>query len=68
MNGALREPALPSLGQPEPAEDSPLTWFGELMLAIERGDPRRTAEAHEQLRRLGWWVAPFKAGVRKGVK
>jgi hypothetical protein len=37
-------------------EDSPIAWFGELLLAIDRGDYPRAAEAQGQLGRLGWRV------------
>jgi hypothetical protein len=37
-------------------EDSPIAWFGELVLSIERGDFGRAAESQRQLERLGWRV------------
>ena len=37
-------------------EDSPIAWFGEMILAWERRDIDRAAEAKRQLARLGWSV------------
>ena len=37
-------------------EDSPIAWFGEMILAWERRDIDRAAEAKRQLTRLGWSV------------
>jgi hypothetical protein len=37
-------------------EESPIAWFGELLLAIDRGDYLRASEAQRQLARLGWRV------------
>ncbi len=37
-------------------EDSPIAWFGELLLAWERRDVDGAAEAKRQLSRLGWSV------------
>jgi hypothetical protein len=37
-------------------EESPIAWFGELLLAIDRGDFDRAAESQRQLARLGWRV------------
>src|SRR5262245_11465439 len=34
--------------------DSPIAWFGEMLIARERGDFRRAAEAQGELNRLGW--------------
>jgi hypothetical protein len=41
----------------ERPEDSPIAWFGELLLAIDRGEYSRASQAQAQLRRLGWRVA-----------
>lgn len=45
--------------EPEPfrPEESPIAWFGEMLLAIDRGDFRRATEAQRELSRLGWDVA-----------
>jgi len=37
-------------------EESPIAWFGEMLLAIDRGDFDRAAESQRQLDRLGWRV------------
>lgn len=37
-------------------EDSPVVWFSELLIAKDRHDFRRAAEAQSELRRLGWSV------------
>jgi hypothetical protein len=37
-------------------EESPIAWFGEMLLAIDRGDYSRAAEAQHELNRLGWNV------------
>ena len=37
-------------------EDSPIAWFGEMLIAIERGEFDRAAESQRQLDRLGWRV------------
>jgi hypothetical protein len=49
---------MPRAAMPEPfrPEESPVTWFGELVLAIDRGDFKRAAESQHQLDRLGWKV------------
>jgi hypothetical protein len=38
-------------------EESPIAWFGELLLAVDRGDFDRAAESQRQLDRLGWRVS-----------
>jgi hypothetical protein len=38
-------------------EDSPIAWFGEMLMALHRRDMIRAAEAKRQLDRLGWSVA-----------
>jgi hypothetical protein len=38
-------------------ENSPIAWFGEMLIAIERGDFDRAAAPQRQLDRLGWRVA-----------
>lgn len=40
------------------AAESPVAWFFELQLAVERGNFRRAALAQEELFRLGWTVKP----------
>lgn len=35
---------------------SSIAWFGEMVLADDRGDFPRAAEAQKQLTRLGWRV------------
>jgi hypothetical protein len=47
-------------------EDSPIAWFGELILAKDRGDFRRATEAQNELSRLGWSVKFRKARPSKG--
>ena len=37
-------------------EESPIAWFGEMLIAIDRGDFERAAESQRQLDRLGWRV------------
>jgi hypothetical protein len=37
-------------------EESPIAWFGEMLLAIDRGDFQRAAESQRQLDRLGWRI------------
>jgi hypothetical protein len=37
-------------------EESPIAWFGEMLLAIDRGSFDRAAECQRQLSRLGWRV------------
>ena len=37
-------------------EDSPIAWFGEMLVAIDLGDFDRAAESQRQLHRLGWRV------------
>jgi hypothetical protein len=42
-------------------EDSPVVWFSEMLIAIERGDFRRAAESQAELVRLGWEVKQRRA-------
>ena len=42
-------------------EESPIAWFGEMLLAVDRGDWSRAAEAQRELNRLGWNVSRLKA-------
>ncbi len=51
-------PANPGTTRPE---DSPIAWFGEMLLAIDRGDFDRAAESQRQLSRLGWRVVRRRA-------
>lgn len=37
-------------------DDSPIAWFGEMLLAVDRRDLDRAAESQGQLSRLGWRV------------
>ncbi len=37
-------------------DDSPVAWFSELIIAIERGDFSQAAHAQRELDRLGWTV------------
>ncbi len=48
---------------PEPfrPEESPIAWFGEMLLTIDRGDFRRASESQAVLARLGWNVTRRKA-------
>lgn len=39
---------------PENYHDSPIAWFAELLLASDRRDIDRAAEAKSELARLGW--------------
>lgn len=50
-------------------EDSPVAWFNELQLAMDRGDIDRASSAKSQLARLGWHVTrckprPVEGGAR----
>ena len=40
--------------KPEVFNDSPIAWFAELVLASDRRDVDRAAEAKAELARLGW--------------
>jgi hypothetical protein len=46
-------------------EDSPIAWFGEILLAVDRGDFQRAADAQRQLVRLGWCVRYRKPRQRR---
>ena len=37
-------------------EESPIAWFGEMLISIDRGDFESAAESQRQLDRLGWRV------------
>jgi hypothetical protein len=54
-------PIDPTEAEFDPAE-SPIAWFGELLLSIDRGDYRRAAESQRQLARLGWSVSRRQPG------
>jgi hypothetical protein len=41
-------------------EESPIAWFGEMLIAIDRGDFERAAESQRELDRLGWRVTRKK--------
>lgn len=45
-------------------EDSPIAWFGEMVLAIEGRDFRRATQAQRQLSRLGWSVTQRRPRTR----
>ncbi len=60
-------------------EESPIAWFREMLLAIDRGDRSRAAEAQHELNRLGCNVGrrkdrqksnkpPLTAAGRDGVQ
>jgi hypothetical protein len=60
----------PPTGDPNRPEDSPLAWFGELLLSHDRGDYPRASEAQRQLARLGWHVnrgRPRREAGRRAV-
>ncbi len=59
-------PITPSENPPDRYEDSPIAWFGELILAKDRSDFRRAAEAQQELARLGWSVRYRKARKPEG--
>jgi hypothetical protein len=40
--------------------DSPIVWFAEMLIALDRRDIDRAAEAKRQLARLGWVVKGCK--------
>ena len=46
-------------------EESPIAWFGEMLLAIDRGDWSRAAEAQGELSRLGWNVGRRRKARQK---
>jgi hypothetical protein len=56
----------PATGERKQAENSPIVWFSELLLAADRGDFTGAAHAQRQLARLGWSVARRKAARPKG--
>jgi hypothetical protein len=47
-------------------EESPIAWFAELLLAVDRGAYRRATECERELSRLGWSVVPRKLRKSKG--
>ena len=47
-------------------QDSPIAWFGELLIALERGNYPRATEAQSHLARLGWKVTRSKARRTEG--
>jgi len=53
---------------PARPEDSPIAWFGELLLAIERGAYGRASEAQGELARLGWAVTRCQQRQKGGVQ
>jgi hypothetical protein len=51
-------------------EDSPIAWFGEMLIAWDEGDIDRAAEAKRRLAALGWHVQyrkPRRAAEARGV-
>jgi hypothetical protein len=50
----------PELDRPRP-EESPVAWFSELLIAIDRGEYARATKAQKELSRLGWSVIPRKS-------
>jgi hypothetical protein len=38
------------------SEESPITWFGEMLVALDLGDFDRAAQSQRHLDRLGWRV------------
>jgi len=49
-------------------EESPIAWFGEILLAIYRGDWSRAGEAQRELNRLGWNVGRRRKARQKSQK
>ncbi|WP_165253828.1 hypothetical protein [Paludisphaera soli] len=49
----MPKPERPDAFRPE---ESPILWFGEMLLAVDRGDFDRAAECQRELTRLGWRV------------
>jgi hypothetical protein len=58
--------ARPHARPPKRFEDSPIAWFGELLIAIGREDYPRAAESQRQLARLGWNVTRRKPRRSEG--
>lgn len=52
----MPRPSSLSAEDPPRPEDSPIVWFSELLIAIDRGDYSRATESQRQLTRLGWSV------------
>ena len=48
--------ASPSADTSDRFDDSPIAWFAEMVMAWERRDIDRAAEAKQELTRLGWSV------------
>ena len=44
-------------------EENPVVWFGELTIAIDRGNLDHAAECQRQLYRLGWRVYPSRTRI-----
>lgn len=47
-------------------EDSPIAWFGELLLAIDRRDFSKASRAHRNLARLGFMVEHVEPRTPRG--
>ena len=48
--------AAPHATPPEGHEDSPVVWFAEMVMAMDRRDIDTAAEAKRRLTGLGWHV------------
>lgn len=62
---------MPRSSPPEERPDlanSPVAWFSELLIAVDRGDYRRATKAQRQLRRLGWSVVRCKPRGQDGAR
>jgi hypothetical protein len=51
--------------EPFRPEDSPIAWFCEMLLAADRGDFQRAAEAQRELARLGFVISRHKPRADK---
>jgi hypothetical protein len=49
-------------------EENPITWFAEMLIALDRGNFRRASEAQDELARLGWRVDRQKRRRARTVK
>jgi hypothetical protein len=45
--------------------DSPIVWFAEMLIALERHDIDRASEAKRELARLGWRISGCKPRTEK---
>ena len=53
----MPKPEKPDAFRPE---ESPILWFGEMLIALDRGDFDRAAEFQRHLAGLGWHVTRRK--------